>query len=119
MSRPNPNKSRTVIGLAVLATILSTIAALGTILLLQPLREIVQALGTTSAITHLIFTLQPLLWLGPLLSSLTGWLYAQQKLSSRLAIGILLGISGFAIGFVVVGVISLYSVIFKTVESIG
>jgi hypothetical protein len=119
MSRPNPNESRTVIGLAVLATIVSTIAVIGTILLLQPLREIVQALGTTSAITHLIFTLQPLLWLGPLISPMTGWLYAQQKLSSRLAITILLSISVFAIGFVIVGVISLYSVMFKTFDAIG
>jgi hypothetical protein len=119
MSRPHPNKSRTVIGLAVLATILSTIAAIGGTLMLQPLREIFQNLGTTSVISQLIFGLQPLLWFGPWLSPLVGWLNYKQKLSSRFAVPILFSVIGFAIGYTIVSIISLYGMMFKVFDSLG
>jgi hypothetical protein len=119
MNHPNPNKGRTVIGIAALATILSTITAIGGTLMLQPLREIFQTLGTKSVMSQLIFGLQPLLWFGPWLSPLVGWLNYQQKLSSRAAIAILFGIISFAIGYTIVSVISLYGMMFKVFDSLG
>jgi FtsH-binding integral membrane protein len=119
MNRPNLNKSPTPIGLAALATILSTIAAIGGTLMLQPLREIFQTLGTKSVMSQLIFGLQPLLWFGPWLSPLVGWLNYQQKLSSRAAIAVLFSIISFAIGYTIVSIISLYGMMFKVFDSLG
>jgi hypothetical protein len=119
MNHPNPNKGRTVIGIAALAAILSTIAAIGGTLMLQPLREIFQTLGTKSVMSQLIFGLQPLLWFGPWLSPLVGWLNYKQKLSSRFAVPILFCIIGFAIGYTIVSIISLYGMMFKVFDSLG
>jgi hypothetical protein len=119
MNRPNPDKSLTVIGLATLTTILSTIAAIGVTLMLQPLYETSQTLGTASAMPRLIFGLKPLLWLCPWLSPLTGWLHYQHKLSTRLAMTTLFMIVGFSISYTIISIVSVYQSIFKVLDTLG
>jgi hypothetical protein len=107
-----------VIVFSILVALLSTITEISTILYLQPFREIFQKLGTSSSAIDFIFSGQYWLWLGIVLGLIIGWLYSRHKLSERLSILLLMGMTILLIGYVLVGTISINQLIFNTFEKI-
>lgn len=114
----NRLRSPSVIVFSILVAILSAITQISMILYLQPFREILQNLGTSSRVTDFIFSTQYWLWLGIVLSLLIGWLYSRHKISSCLSIVLLSSMTVLLIGYALISIISINQLIFNTFEKI-
>lgn len=114
----NRLRSPSVIVFSILVAILSAITQISMILYLQPFREILQNLGTSSRVTDFIFSTQYWLWLGIVLSLLIGWLYSRHKISSRLSVVLLSSMTVLLIGYALISIISINQLIFNTFEKI-